>query len=990
MKLNKRIKRNWIFAILLIPYLANSQVELVSDPNPSDHTLSSRPSGLVQLDEGVCFAATDYYGNGFWKSDGTPSGTKLITRKVDPNQTYSFNNTILIFGSEQFGSPTYGLWVSDGTEIGTVLIKECSYLGDPQFTTVGNKTYFRLMSDEVELWVSEGTPETTYSLSEESESISRPDNLTSAGDLLFFSAGSADFDIQAWRSDGTSEGTFPIMDFNSETYYPYGYCQMNDTVYFIAGNESWASLYLTDGNRQNTMKKANVPVNKVSLNHNDAGLKKILELDGTLYFALKDRTSARNDIYSYKEGEEISLCYAFPSDSYSYPITFYKLYNALIVPAGFYSAISPASLSLLRIDDSGPEIFDTIMMNSSSWDYERNHECDTVVYFEYGRRLIRTDGTSDGTYQVNDGFFPNSIRDNLFFPLSNKQIIFSSTNDSIGEELWIHDLDNDTVTLLMDINHARIPSGINVKYLEGDKIYFTASDPERGNELWITSAHEASAHQIKDIFPGTESSSPDNFIKYGNELYFTAFDGPVGEIFHLHMSSHVWKTDGTESGTKQAMDLVTRFVPGDYGYYKSSGMVELGGKMILAGSIPSIFPDSAEVELFESSGTSESTKMLKDINTIYTGKKVSSKPFGLTKVGDQVYFIATTHEEASELWTTDGTEGGTRLVKELNENGPSFNLNGSSTKHNLTAYGDRLLFTPYHPNQWRELWVSDGSEDGTYPLTDVSKEHSMDFYNITSIGANMIFWVDSWSINRSMWVTDGSLEGTKILREAGSPEMGTHGTEQVLGELNGQLYFMGTDGVHGFELWKTDGTVEGTAMVKDLNPGIAPSNPTGFIAFNGGFHFFAESTFGNTLLWRSDGTSEGTLPVPAWDGEHMTWFGNTVHCGEYLYFSASDIDHGQALYRIFVGASGIPEKKVHTLSISPNPAASIIRIDLSGTKEKISHIEIFDLSGKKVLRQKYGGSSMNEVLDISSLGTGMYFVQVAAHNKFFSGKIIKK
>src|SRR5262249_26225237 len=36
---------------------------------------------------------------------------------------------------------------------------------------------------------------------------------------------------------------------------------------------------------------------------------------------------------------------------------------------------------------------------------------------------------------------------------------------------------------------------------------------------------------------------------------------------------------------------------------------------------------------------------------------------------------------------------------------------------------------------------------------------------------------------------------------------------------NGSLFFTSNDGIHGGELWKRDGTVGGTPLVKDINPG---------------------------------------------------------------------------------------------------------------------------------------------------------------------------
>src|ERR1700704_3781865 len=50
-------------------------------------------------------------------------------------------------------------------------------------------------------------------------------------------------------------------------------------------------------------------------------------------------------------------------------------------------------------------------------------------------------------------------------------------------------------------------------------------------------------------------------------------------------------------------------------------------------------------------------------------------------------------------------------------------------------------------------------------------------------------------------------------------------------ELDGVLYFLSNDGIHGFELWRTDGTTAGTLMLRDVCPGICSSGFGSFTAF---------------------------------------------------------------------------------------------------------------------------------------------------------------
>src|SRR5262245_51203926 len=69
------------------------------------------------------------------------------------------------------------------------------------------------------------------------------------------------------------------------------------------------------------------------------------------------------------------------------------------------------------------------------------------------------------------------------------------------------------------------------------------------------------------------------------------------------------------------------------------------------------------------------------------------------------------------------------------------------------------------------------------------------------------------------WLEDRTLPSTvALVKDINST--GTFGSDpDALADINGTLYFVADDGVHGRELWKTDGTEKGTVLVKDIWPG---------------------------------------------------------------------------------------------------------------------------------------------------------------------------
>jgi len=83
---------------------------------------------------------------------------------------------------------------------------------------------------------------------------------------------------------------------------------------------------------------------------------------------------------------------------------------------------------------------------------------------------------------------------------------------------------------------------------------------------------------------------------------------------------------------------------------------------------------------------------------------------------------------------------------------------------------------------------------------------------------------------------------------------------------NGNLYFWADDGIHGKDFWSSDGTMAGTHLVKDINPGMSWSIPSGYdygsiaLVNNGSLYFMADSA-SQDYLWKSDGTAAGTAPI---------------------------------------------------------------------------------------------------------------------------------
>ena len=118
--------------------------------------------------------------------------------------------------------------------------------------------------------------------------------------------------------------------------------------------------------------------------------------------------------------------------------------------------------------------------------------------------------------------------------------------------------------------------------------------------------------------------------------------------------------------------------------------------------------------LYVSDGTEVGTKLIKDIDLNPNRNDVDSDPFRSFSDGDingTIFFVGLNATEngslESGLWKSDGTEAGTQFIRAF-QTAP-----GNYAPTNLTV-GDNLLYFNYR----NQLWKSDGSQEGTVLVAD--------------------------------------------------------------------------------------------------------------------------------------------------------------------------------------------------------------------------------------------------------------------------------
>ena len=381
----------------------------------------------------------------------------------------------------------------------------------------------------------------------------------------------------------------------------------------------------------------------------------------------------------------------------------------------------------------------------------------------------------------------------------------------------------------------------------GEGVIFTGFRQRQGTEPWRSDGTQAGTRLIKEIHRGRQPmmcSIPDDCGTFpagsDPQSFVTIGKTTFFVATHPRYGKELWRTKGTRASTRLVKDV--RSGPRSGLAFAEDTLVEYRGELYF------VADDGRHgFELWRTDGTRAGTRMVRDSGP------GSSVAWWATPVvaGDQLYFTADREAEGLELWRTDGSRAGTRLVRDIRP-GPR-----SSKPMDLTAVGDSLYFTARDRMYGRELWHTDGTAEGTALVTDLtSGPASSDLGDLVALGDSLYLtlWGTSDDPSRpaGLWHTDGTAAGTAPvpLGSAGPPATDRRWSEYptVVGR-DGWLYFTADDGVHGNEPWVTDGTTAGTDLLADIRAGPEGSRPEWLTIADSVLYFTAEDGAHGRQLW---------------------------------------------------------------------------------------------------------------------------------------------
>jgi ELWxxDGT repeat protein len=306
-------------------------------------------------------------------------------------------------------------------------------------------------------------------------------------------------------------------------------------------------------------------------------------------------------------------------------------------------------------------------------------------------------------------------------------------------------------------------------------------------------------------------------------------------------------------------------------------------------------------------------RLVKDIDSHLT---TGGYDWQITLANDMMFFVVDDGMHGEELWKSDGTEDGTMLVKNISP------LSLHSFPKSLTPVNELLFFTAWDGLETgRELWKSDGTESGTVMVKDfLSGDQNAGPTDLTELNGVLYFLANNGTSGSELWRSDGSEAGTYRVKATADGWDGAYG----LVKGGDKLYFINYSADHGYELWTSDGTEEGTREVKDIQEGSSSGvrfegYVNRLVGHDGGIYFTADDGAHGRELWASDGTTDGTFMVrdffPGQNTNGVSLF-DAVTIGSKMFFrfgeaelwSTEGTDATTALVKIIMGenSGGIP------------------------------------------------------------------------------------
>lgn len=903
-----------LFVISIFYPVSNSQItdelpppHLVMDINQHNSYFLSAYGSMAELNGTMYLSGWDgLHGGQLWKSDGTESGTIMVTDSLPDSENYR-PEYFQSFSPYLYFTIGKNLMRSDGTQDGTILLASSIEINGWRWVEYKGKVFFLAWSiaeNSYTLWETDGTPENTrivfsfgayppyYPIG-----IYDDPGLVVFQEMLYFSApGPAGNEV--WKSDGTSEGTSLLFDIapGNISSNPGYYTAVGSNLFFVAavsgfqGNELW----VTQGTPEST-----VMVKEINFAPHQSTfytVPQFIVIDQTIYFLATDAEHGA-ELWSSQGTEQTTQVVAdiLPGADSSIPNQL-TLLNGKIYFLALTKAVG-GEYALWRFDpvtQTSELVFDPTALGFAPYPLALMAWNDHLYF-----GLSRPDGVAAEKFWI---FSSNGEPGDYkaiaplvayeFFPFGGA-LYMAANNQYQGIELWKTDGTSQNTVLVGDFNRQpdfgyenqgdHYPTDV---FSTRDRLYFAPDEGAYDKRIWISDGNSSGTAPLLSWQQGA--------------FCYQGIQSALGLIFYKGPNCELWRTDGTEDRTWQVSNIVNG------GYNFPSGFTSFQARLFYFTYPPqNIITSDYPIQLWSTDGGLNVSTLVKTLvpkpiypnplNVIVSPMTLANNKLYFFTKDDSTYSSSPVEKSWWKLWVSDGTETGTRVIFTSTVNDTNFVARVGT----IYSANGLIFFSATNSDGKEALWESDGTTAGTReiqpgtsitaPLWMTNFRDQACFINYTAPGyqpgmlklyctkgsayggiiekatvrsdfgggqysplivaGGKIYFSSRTNIYSSgeLWVSDGTSAGTHPV----GVNNGSYKNLQDLSSIGPRIFFTAEDDEHGRELWTSNGTADGTYGM-DINPGVGSSNPKFITWANEKVLFFANDGTHGPELWGID------------------------------------------------------------------------------------------------------------------------------------------